>query len=1068
MIYKPASKPRQREAPHTPELSLTGLSLNATGGQSGHHLSQTISAPPAHDFTVAAGAGRFPGRLRPPAHTLHRPEPPPPLDARSLRIQGILKSVVGANNDGAAAELSDVLSEVSPAIWGHSRRPTEASFQRTSRNNSRTDSLVPSEAGDRGDPSRTPSSTRGGWTPSSRTSSRLRPPSLPWLTGLDSLSLAQRWVAAGRVSPIGKGAVAWAEATGVVASEMLAETPAAGGDSQSAEAGMNGAGGILLDINSGGRVFFVTLGRPQHVAGNAGGGGTEQMCANGFSPRRGRSPAPGEVRPGEGPPCVVLKFCASRLEAQSEQFGAELAAHVGLKAPACRIVRRSGKPGSEWAAIQASLRDLEPCGAELNEEMTFGQCALVMEYVPGSGLFEAPAAFAPATLATTCEDLGRLLLLDMVLGNSDRLPMEAALGWRGNPNNVLFATDGPAKGRLVAIDQSVPRRPPGALREAEDLAAHRLAELLLNDDFVASQTLGSLLALAPRVLDGDAAKDARSGPTASPEATRAFQHGLRDAINRASKVQGLLDMMYEHLSGFIRDFIADMEGGSDGILSPKAAGAGARWSAQEDGSPSGAGATASPRDATPTDAERGVPDPHRIRWMTSSEVSPGMGVPSGGHGCGLHRRSASQVAPLEEDALISSLASPKGSRHKSGNKLSRKSPLRTSLTGGDDGGSTIKDTPMSEPPSAQSDDARAASSATQDSQAAAPASTAATASNDNAAAAKHEEQPAAPPGAAPSPLRAAGQGGRYLGGSGEATVALKRIKVDAKRDEELSTKLQSWVVAIRERCSELRAAVVAWQNKRSRDPSIPLLTTGFLDGTFPVVDTYELKVRLQHVLQRLRLITEANATATPVRILPGLFLGSAVCANSHHVLRHLGITHVLNATEPDEVQPPPEEDFVFLRVPVRDAETVKIREHFRAAADFIDAGLPSDRGPGGGDAAEDGRPATPPRGGVLVHCYEGKSRSVTLLLAFLMERRGMSLKGALEHVQAAKPDVRPNSGFMKQLVGLEEAIYGKASMSVKGSKKPTMKACPLCGEAVGISDASVKVHIKRAHPGHTP
>eukprot|EP00967_Tisochrysis_lutea_P039732 scaffold47635_cov18-Tisochrysis_lutea.AAC.2 len=42
---------------------------------------------------------------------------------------------------------------------------------------------------------------------------------------------------------------------------------------------------------------------------------------------------------------------------------------------------------------------------------------------------------------TLCEDLGRLFLLDMVLGNADRLPC-SELGWRGNPGNVLLGAQG--------------------------------------------------------------------------------------------------------------------------------------------------------------------------------------------------------------------------------------------------------------------------------------------------------------------------------------------------------------------------------------------------------------------------------------------------------------------------------------------------------------------------------------------------------------------------------------------------------------------------------------------------
>ena len=53
-------------------------------------------------------------------------------------------------------------------------------------------------------------------------------------------------------------------------------------------------------------------------------------------------------------------------------------------------------------------------------------------------------------------------------------------------------------------------------------------------------------------------------------------------------------------------------------------------------------------------------------------------------------------------------------------------------------------------------------------------------------------------------------------------------------------------VVLRKQCAaeELRGAVEDWQAKHS-GPEMPLrLTTGFLDGTSPVVDIYELKVVL--------------------------------------------------------------------------------------------------------------------------------------------------------------------------------------------------------------------------------
>ena len=48
--------------------------------------------------------------------------------------------------------------------------------------------------------------------------------------------------------------------------------------------------------------------------------------------------------------------------------------------------------------------------------------------------------------------------------------------------------------------------------------------------------------------------------------------------------------------------------------------------------------------------------------------------------------------------------------------------------------------------------------------------------------------------------------------------------------------------------AELSAAIAAWQQ---RHQLAAVLSTGFLDGSHPIVDAYELGVRLQHMLRRL-------------------------------------------------------------------------------------------------------------------------------------------------------------------------------------------------------------------------
>ncbi len=77
-----------------------------------------------------------------------------------------------------------------------------------------------------------------------------------------------------------------------------------------------------------------------------------------------------------------------------------------------------------------------------------------------SVLNQCADAFEGTNVPSLFEDLGRIFLLDMVLGNSDRLPC-IDLGWRGNPSNIMYGTRGAKySGRGIAIDSCVARRPP--------------------------------------------------------------------------------------------------------------------------------------------------------------------------------------------------------------------------------------------------------------------------------------------------------------------------------------------------------------------------------------------------------------------------------------------------------------------------------------------------------------------------------------------------------------------------------------------------------------------------------
>jgi len=63
-------------------------------------------------------------------------------------------------------------------------------------------------------------------------------------------------------------------------------------------------------------------------------------------------------------------------------------------------------------------------------------------------------------------------------------------------------------------------------------------------------------------------------------------------------------------------------------------------------------------------------------------------------------------------------------------------------------------------------------------------------------------------------------------------------------------------------------------------------------------------------------------------------------------------------------------------------------------------------------------------GRVVVHCAAGISRSATVVLAYLVAQRSMSLRTAYEHIRTARSVVWPNTGFMRILIAWEQRCRG--------------------------------------------
>eukprot|EP00747_Dinoflagellata_sp_TGD_P055458 gnl/TRDRNA2_/TRDRNA2_149550_c1_seq2.p1 gnl/TRDRNA2_/TRDRNA2_149550_c1~~gnl/TRDRNA2_/TRDRNA2_149550_c1_seq2.p1 ORF type:complete len:408 (-),score=51.74 gnl/TRDRNA2_/TRDRNA2_149550_c1_seq2:210-1373(-) len=183
---------------------------------------------------------------------------------------------------------------------------------------------------------------------------------------------------------------------------------------------------------------------------------------------------------------------------------------------------------------------------------------------------------------------------------------------------------------------------------------------------------------------------------------------------------------------------------------------------------------------------------------------------------------------------------------------------------------------------------------------------------------------------------------------------------------------------------------------------------------------------------------QAIDDSDPSEILDGfLYLGDADHATSGTVLSRLAITHIVNVTQVADLKPDAEADTYVvnssatgtsgnsegcqprhrLQLPVHDHENVEISMLFETSNEFIDAAF---RGTETSSGAASGDIATTHR--VLVHCMAGRSRSATIVIAYLMARRDMTLRQAIDHVKFRRPMIFPNLGFLEQLVEYEKKL----------------------------------------------
>ncbi len=135
-------------------------------------------------------------------------------------------------------------------------------------------------------------------------------------------------------------------------------------------------------------------------------------------------------------------------------------------------------------------------------------------------------------------------------------------------------------------------------------------------------------------------------------------------------------------------------------------------------------------------------------------------------------------------------------------------------------------------------------------------------------------------------------------------------------------------------------------------------------------------------------------------VFPRVFVGSAMAASDLTALKRRGIDAVLSVgTKFDE------------RMYVDAAHIVKAHRVVRAK-DLPEQNLIQFMNASNAWLREQ---LARPEARVLVHCQQGKSRSASIAVAYLVAQHGFSVDAALATLKARRPLVSPNRGFLEQL-----------------------------------------------------
>ena len=157
-------------------------------------------------------------------------------------------------------------------------------------------------------------------------------------------------------------------------------------------------------------------------------------------------------------------------------------------------------------------------------------------------------------------------------------------------------------------------------------------------------------------------------------------------------------------------------------------------------------------------------------------------------------------------------------------------------------------------------------------------------------------------------------------------------------------------------------------------------------------------------------IVAIKKTGYVSEILTNLYLGDIETSQDESTIRRLRIKHIINLSNEEHYKK--WDNISYTDIPIEDNKNVNISEYIKNCVNIIE------------NCRQNGE-------NILVHCFSGVSRSVSIILSYLVYKK-FTLKQAFEHVKSIRINqyTLPNIGFFKQLIKYEKEINDENTMNM--------------------------------------